>query len=113
MLMTERLERHIDSDYLAHLLYRRMYHKRFLSAAGTHQSAIQRYMTDHTLVLGTGSLRQGEYLDHQILTVMKPLNLNQEKVKAFIKETNPIFHLQYPHILPLVTLGMGADDIFY
>ncbi|HWS84104.1 MAG TPA: hypothetical protein VN207_07565, partial [Ktedonobacteraceae bacterium] len=75
--MTDRLERHIDGDYLTHLLYR------------------------------------GEYLDHQILTVMKPLNLNQENVKAFIKETNPIFHLQYPHILPLVTLGMGADDLFY
>ena len=114
--MTNRLERHIDGDHLTHLLYQLTYHKRILSVAGTHQSTIQRYMTDRKLVLGTGSLSQiylGEYLDHQILTVTKPLNLNQENVKAFIKETNPTFRLQYPHILPLVTLGMSADDIFY
>src|SRR5205807_161386 len=37
---------------------------------------------------------------------------NQEKVKAFIKEASPIFRLPHPQILPLLALGMSADDIF-
>ena len=114
--MIDHVRQDIDSYHLTRLLYQLTYHRRILCAAGMHQSAPQSAMTDQKLVLGTGSLGQvylHEYLDHQILAATKPLNLNQENVKAFVKEASLIFRLPYPQILPLLALGMSADDIFY
>jgi len=110
--MTDHVEQHIDAYGLTRIFYQLAYRNRILCPVETHQSA----MTDHKLVLATGSLDQvylDEHLDHPILAAVKLLNLNQDHIKAFVKEASPVFRLPYPHILPLLALGMSPDDIAY
>ena len=67
-------------------------------------------------LLGTsssGEVYLGEHLDNQTLAAVKLLNMDQDNLKAFVKEASTIFRLKHPHILSLLAFGMNADDIAY
>jgi serine/threonine protein kinase len=79
---------------------------------------VGQHIDDYRLIrlLGTGSFGEvylGEHLENQNPVAVKTLNLNQENLRAFVKEASTAFRLKHPHIIGSLAFGMSADNTPY
>ena len=76
------------------------------------------YIDNYHLIrhLGAGAFGDvylGKHIHDQSLVAVKLLMLLDEDWKAFVKETSTAFRLKHPHIVQLLSFGVGTDDIAY